>query len=96
MKDVAVLGVGMHRFGLWSDVSPATGRPIERCLMQAAWDAAKNRLLMFGGQTTGTAHLGDFWALENGVWSELPSGPSPRNLYTVAWDNSGDALVEFV
>ena len=24
MKDVAVLGVGMYRFGMWSDVSNAT------------------------------------------------------------------------
>ena len=76
----------------WSDVSPETGRPVERCLVQAVWDGDKNRLLMFGGQTTGTAHLGDFWALKDGVWSELPSGPSPRNLYTMAWDPRGDIL----
>ena len=72
----------------WSEISPAGERPIERCLMRAAWDATAERLLIFGGQTTNAPFLGDLWALEPGGWRELvtEAGPSPRNLYATVFD----------
>ena len=76
----------------WEDSSPAEGRPIERCLVRAVWDTGQNRLLMFGGQTTDTPFLGDFWSLQSGVWTQLEGGPAPRNLYAMGFDETADDL----
>lgn len=70
----------------WTQVSSGDG-PSARSSAVIAHDAARNRLLVFGGNTstsgltlTGTA---DLWALDlaSGTWSELAAGgtaPSPR------------------
>lgn len=81
----------------WTEVSPAGPRPVERCLMRAAWDTANERLLMFGGQTTGTPFLGDFWALESNGWREIASQPrpSPRTFYAMVFDDESGRLILF-
>jgi hypothetical protein len=82
--------------GAWSDVSPAGARPIERCLMRAVYDTAGERLLIFGGQTTGTPFLGDTWLLEPAGWRDVTAGggPSPRNFYALVFDAlAGRALL---
>jgi hypothetical protein len=77
----------------WADVSPAGTRPVKRCLCRGAWDSARNRFLMFGGQTDGTPFLGDLWALdlEASSWTEITSEPkpSPRNFYAMAETDPG-------
>ena len=74
--------------GSWTDISPSTKRPVERCLMRSAWDPRRERLLMFGGQTTATPFLGDLWALEPNGWREIAAEPrpSPRTFYAMAFD----------
>lgn len=81
----------------WTDISPAGPRPVERCLMRAAWDPGKQRLLMFGGQTTGTPFLGDLWALTEGGWTEITTddGPSPRNFYSFVFDDAAGRAILF-
>ena len=81
----------------WTEVSPAGPRPVERCLMRAAWDTANERLLMFGGQTTGTPFLGDLWALESNGWREITSEPrpSPRTFYAMVFDDESGRLILF-
>jgi hypothetical protein len=81
---------------VWSDVSPADNRPVKRCLCRGAWDSARNRFLMFGGQTDGEPFLGDLWALDEvllrlGGWQEITSEPkpSPRNFYAMAETDPG-------
>ena len=81
----------------WSDLSPPGTRPVERCLMRAAWDPAAGQLLMFGGQTTGTPFLGDFWSLGDAGWREISADPrpSPRNFYAMAFDEQRRRLILF-
>lgn len=81
----------------WTEISPAGPRPIERCLMRAVWDSQSRRLLMFGGQTTGTPFLGDLWELTGDGWREITRelGPSPRNFYAMVFDEDRGYLTLF-
>lgn len=76
----------------WSDVSPAAGpRPIERCLHRLVSVEAKDRLVLFGGQTNGVPFLGDTWLYDPGAesWTEVKGpAPSPRNLYAAGTASS--------
>lgn len=76
----------------WQELSPTGGaRPIRRCLVRGTYDAGRERLLIFGGQSNEAPFHGDLWALDraSGAWRELPPGPAPRNLYALA--QPGDA-----
>jgi hypothetical protein len=75
----------------WADVSAAGTRPIKRCLCRGAWDSARKRFLMFGGQTDGTPFLGDLWAFDGQTWTEITTEPkpSPRNFYAMAETDPG-------
>jgi hypothetical protein len=82
----------------WSDLSPAQGRPLQRCLMRGAWDAAGERFLMFGGQATGVPFLDDTWEFREGQgWRELTREPRPpaRNFYAMAFDEETRRLILF-
>ena len=75
----------------WADITPADTeeKPIERCLMRGVWDTVRDRLLMYGGQTTDTPFLDDLWALASTGWQQLPRSPNPdaRNLYAMVYDD---------
>jgi N-acetylneuraminic acid mutarotase len=82
----------------WADVSPPSGtRPIKRCLMRAAWDSAKGRFFIFGGQTDATPFLGDTWTLDSNGWREItPSAsPPPRHFYAMAFDDERSIALLF-
>jgi hypothetical protein len=83
------------RIESWTEVSPEGERPLERCLMRAVWDSRSERLLMFGGQSTGRPFLGDLWELADGEWRELTTNtsPSPRNFYAMAFDADAGRVV---
>ena len=72
----------------WTDVSPGSGRPLERCLHAACYDAVGRRMIIYGGQNGGP--LGDIWAfdLTTETWTELTpvSGPDPRFFSTFEYD----------
>lgn len=81
----------------WVGASPEGERPLERCLVRAAWDRAGGRLLMFGGQSNPAPFLDDLWELGDGGWRELAVEPRPpaRNLYAMAFDEAAGRLVLF-
>jgi len=89
--------------GMWADVTPPAGDlPVARCLHACfrAPDGSFGRLVLYGGQTTGVAALGDLWALravgDPGAsrWEESRGPlPPPRNLY--AFTLTGGAFVVF-
>ena len=60
-------------------------RPLKRCLHEAVWDAAGERMLLFGGCASGfgPCPLGDLWAFDPAgqSWNELTqaAGPAPRS-----------------
>ena len=71
--------------GTWTDISPEGERPIERCLHACTYDAAAGRLVLMGGQTTGSRILGDTWALDDAGWREIPDeSPGGRRFPTIA------------
>lgn len=76
----------------WADVSPAAGpRPIERCLHRLVPVEAKDRLVLFGGQTNGVPFLADTWLYDPGAraWTEVKGpAPAPRNLYAAGATSS--------
>jgi hypothetical protein len=81
----------------WLDISPPDGevRPLERCLVRAGWDAARARLLMFGGQSNEAPYLGDTWELTDEGWREIVADPAPlpRNLYAAAFDDASGTFL---
>jgi hypothetical protein len=85
--------------GSWSDLSPASGaRPEPRCLLRTAADPARNRLLLFGGQSNTAAFLGDLWAFDlgNSTWTQLATNAPPaRNLYSLAVSHAGEFMLLF-
>jgi hypothetical protein len=76
--------------GTWSDESPLTDGPIQRCL-HTCWWRGDGTFALYGGQTTGVPALGDLWTLTPGgggarnTWTELRGDhPPARNLPAVA------------
>jgi Galactose oxidase, central domain/Kelch motif len=74
----------------WDDRTPPDLQPVERCL-HACWWTDDGDFVLYGGQTTGVAALGDLWLLQgsqgtpHGTWMKL-EGPTlaARHLPAVA------------
>jgi len=84
----------------WTALSPSGAPPGARCFASATYDAARDRMMIFGGANA-TDVLGDVWALSLGdspAWMELaPAGtpPSPREGPTAIYDPERDRLLIF-
>ena len=48
---------------IWTDRTPSGDVPVKRCLHDCFWSAG-GRLILYGGQTTGVAALGDIWTFD--------------------------------
>ena len=87
----------------WSDITPASGsKPLKRCLHEAVYDATNDRMLLFGGCSSGFGPCpqGDLWGLDlkADIWSELtPSGESPasRSNPGLVYDTGGKRALLF-
>ncbi|MBI3734522.1 MAG: hypothetical protein HY259_13860 [Chloroflexi bacterium] len=87
----------------WSNLTPASGpKPLRRCLHELVYDSIADRVLMFGGCSSGFGPCpqGDLWAfdLKSNTWSELkPSGPAPtaRSNPSMIYDAAGKRMVLF-
>ena len=65
------------------------GEPPGRGGASLAYDAQRDALVLFGGQTS-TGYLGDTWVFENGVWTEsVGTGPKPRANAVLVPDRHG-------
>jgi hypothetical protein len=87
--------------GLWQQLTPTGTPPSGRQYAGAAWDAARSRMLIFGGYT-GTSLAGDSWALSlsgPSAWSLVApnnSGPVARTAAGTAYDPTPpDRLIVF-
>lgn len=72
--------------GVWTDMTPAGDRPVNRCLHDCLWTPA-GELLLYGGQTTGVLALGDAWLFDPvaGAWTEQQPPPlDARQLFALA------------
>jgi len=85
----------------WSDISPAGGRPVRRCLHHAVYDPAGDQMFLYGGCASGfgPCPVGDLWSYDfrNGQWKEIRGAPSPppRQHYGIAFDEARRRLVLF-
>ncbi len=82
---------GAARTWLLRSQDPAGNGPSSRFWFQMVFDAARDRTLLFGGTQNTVAQFGDTWVWDGhlGAWAQLnPSAhPSPRQLYTLAYDS---------
>jgi N-acetylneuraminic acid mutarotase len=79
----------------WIDVSPDT-RPLKRCLHEAIYDTNNQKMILFGGCSSGFGPCpqGDLWSYDAAAktWTELkPRGaaPSPRSNPALVFDPAG-------
>ena len=78
----------------WANMGPTTSYPIERRRHGMAFDSARRRIVMFGGNaSTGNAKYGDTWEWNGHMWNQLsiadPEGdgnPSSRTHISMAYD----------
>jgi hypothetical protein len=85
---------------VWSQISPAGTPPIPRTGHTSVYDAAHDRMLVFGG-TRATTFLNDTWALslaDPPAWSQLlPAGNPPyqRSGHAAIYDAAHDRMLVF-
>ncbi len=85
----------------WSNISPASNRPLRRCLHHAVLDPQSRQMYLYGGCASGAGPcpLGDLWAfdLRNNAWTEITGGvkPAARQHYGISFDIRRMQLVLF-
>jgi uncharacterized repeat protein (TIGR01451 family) len=89
----------------WTQLSPSGGGPGARTGHFAAYDAAHNQMILFGGGTASGVTTNDTWILSNAngsggtpAWTQLnPTGPLPlgRANFTAAYDAAMNTLIVF-
>ncbi len=84
----------------WIDRSPAVEtRPLKRCLHEMVQDSASERLVLFGGCSSGFGPCpqGDLWSfdLATGAWTNITpaSGPSARSNPAMVWDATNNRVL---
>jgi uncharacterized protein (TIGR03437 family) len=85
----------------WRDISPASTRPLRRCLHHAVYVPQSDRMLLYGGCSSGYGPCpqGDLWSfdLANNAWTQIASDPrpAPRQRYGMVFDGNRNKLVLF-
>jgi hypothetical protein len=82
----------------WTDVTPTPVLPEARQQFGMAYDSARGRIVMFGGEYT--SPLGDTWEWRAGAWKKMNAGgtasePSPRTGVSLAYDAAAAVTVLF-
>lgn len=89
----------------WMPLSPAGSTPSGRCALNAVYDPAANRMMIFGGQGSPTTFFNDVWVLSNAnglggtpVWTQLsPTGSAPvgREGAAAVYDQATNRMILF-
>ena len=79
----------------WIALTPTTSPPA-RYRHAVAYDAARDRLVLFGGRNS-LSDLGDTWEWDGTAWRlrSPTSSPSPRNGHALAYDSARGRVVLF-
>jgi len=78
----------------WTEVIPATTRPLDRVGYALAYDAAGQQTVMFGGHNKSVGLLGDTWIWDGVDWVlAAQSGPAPRRGAHMVYDSLRQQLV---
>ncbi|MCA8957643.1 MAG: hypothetical protein KDC87_16325, partial [Planctomycetes bacterium] len=80
----------------WVEVTPANG-PSPRSGHAMVRDAARDRVVLFGGQAANGANLAETWEWDGATWSLVPATPSPpvRFGHQLAYDAARQRVVMF-
>ncbi len=111
LNDVWVLtnANGLGGAPAWTQLSPTGSAPITRVNHTAVYDAANNRMIIFGGYDGGNSSFNDVWVLStaNGLggtpaWTELNPNPDPtyglatgRYYHTAVYDPTNNRMTIF-
>ncbi len=86
--------------GTWLDITPAGGRPLNRCLHEIVTTQPDGQIVLYGGCSSGYGPCpqGDLWSLDraSATWTELTPASSPpgRSNPSLVWIGSaGGALL---
>lgn len=83
----------------WLNVTPPGGSPPPRRGHGLAYDSARGRVVLFGGETEPTTQLDDLWEWDGSRWTQLPKGgaqwPAARAGHAMAYDPSRRRVVVF-
>ena len=79
----------------WINLTPTGTKPVPRCLHTASYDASRQRMMLYAGQSSGA--LNDFWAfdLTANTWTELPFTPRPPGRFFSSSIVAGDRFLIF-
>jgi hypothetical protein len=106
LNDVWVLSNANGQGGpaTWTQLSPSGSAPAARLLHTAVYDAANNRMIIFGGGSL-TQNFSDVWVLSNAnglggtpAWTQLlPSGGPPSGVYgsSAVYDPANNIMTVF-
>jgi N-acetylneuraminic acid mutarotase len=95
-----VPGTALAQESVWTDMAPATG-PSARGAHDMAYDSESDRVVLFGGGTTGfvTGFMDDTWTydINANTWTDMNPGnrPSPRDGHAMAYDVESDRVILF-
>ena len=89
----------------WSQLNPSGAAPAVRVVHSAVYDAASNRMTIFGGANCFSTFFNDVWVLTNAnglsgapAWTQLaPSGtpPSPTGYHSAVYDPGSNRMIVF-
>jgi len=84
----------------WSQINPIDGQPLKRCLHESVYDAKSDRMILFGGCSSGFGPCpqGDLWSLNvsGKDWNEVSPKkikPSARQNPALVGDNAGRLIL---
>ena len=96
-------GVGVYydetwRFdgNTWTQLTPPVS-PSPRRRYGGAYDLARGRFVVFGGQVTGNGVVGDTWEFDGSSWTQLApiTSPSPRRDHCMVYDIQNGVVLLF-
>ncbi len=68
--------------------------PLGRHFFGAAYDSARSKLVVFGGQAASQAILGDTWEWDGATWSQVATtGPAARCFHAMGFDSARGRVV---
>jgi len=82
----------------WTQKFPATSPPIPRYAYAVAYDAARQQVVLFGGQgPSNTPLYGDTWVWDGTTWTQKfpASSPPGRSTHVMAYDAARSQVVMF-
>jgi hypothetical protein len=81
----------------WSEVTPAGDPPPARFNTAMVYHGARERIVLFGGQTHGSPkNLNDLWEWDGRTWTQLDAAgklPMGRGFHALAYDSARERLV---